>query len=331
MIAVPPLMEAVAKAKVEGGGDILARSFYLDLRVKKIVGSAMLSTGLSFDFRDDLLQTTFSVLAEYVAHDRVTDPDGIYSFIYASAFNSARSLRNQEFKNGAYPQGPATQDGDERGERDLIDEGASVDQGGVIDIRRARNKIASILKDRQRDPMQTHPLIANVAPAIRVAKPAAASKKTHATRQLSPEQQELVQIIASLGYKHEEFAADIGIGMSRLASYLYGRTMTVPNDIMTRARGLQKQAAPVVERWKKAYAKPMPEIIAGWEKALGLAPSAKGNDDILASILEVNPVTVYRWRKQDTTPQMHSIAKMDGRIREELERRKRHGTKRASE
>lgn len=312
-----PLALAVAEIQ-EKGAEAFARSFFLDSRVKKIVGRVMVTSGLPFDFRDDLFQETFSIVSEYASSGRITNPEGVYSFVYATAFNSARTIRHLETKNGANILTGAD-DGGERREHEIVDESTSTDHGESVDIVRARNKIASILKDKKRDPMQTHPLVSNAKPAVR-AVDADKGKGRASTRKLSPEQQELADIIEELGYKHDEFAGEICIGMSRLASYLYGRTITVPNDIMRRARELKQQASPVVERWKKAYDKPMPTIIAGWEVALGLEPSAKGNDEIIARVLEVNPVTVYRWRKQDTTPQMHSIAKMDGRIRSEVAR-----------
>lgn len=312
-----PLSIAVMEVGSHKGVDVFARSFYDDQRVRKIIGSVMAREGLSFSLRDDLLQETYSIVQEYATSGRVTEPSGVYSLVYASAFNCARTLRNQEVKAGATIVLSTGSDDDAPQAHDIVDEAASADRGEAVDIIRARNKIACILKVKKSDHMQQHPLMANAEPIIHVATPVPTTK---GVRRLSPAQQELSDIISALGYKHEEFAADIGIGMSRLASYLYGRTTTVPDDIMVRARELMQQAAPVVERWKKAYDKPLPEIIARWETALGLVNGAKGNDDILAGILEVNPVTIYRWRKQDTTPQMHSIAKMDGRIKAEVQR-----------
>lgn len=320
-MGVLPLPLAVIKVADEQGADAFARSFFCDHRVKVIAGSILLKSGLPFDYRDDLLQETFSIIHDYAKAGRVTNPDGIYSLVYATAFNNARTIRHQDAKNGANIPLP-TGDGDGDHQTHEIADESSVDCGEAVDIVRARNMIACIVKDKLRDPMQTHPLIADAEPQIYVVKPVP-SKESHAVRQLSPEQQELADIINSLGYKHDEFASDIGIGMSRLASYLYGRTATVPDDIMAKARELKKQAAPVVERWKKAYDKPMVQIIGGWEVSLGMEAGAKGNDDILAGILEVNPVTVYRWRKGDTEPSLHSRAKMDGRIKAELERRRR--------
>lgn len=317
---VLPLAQAVAQAVDAQGAERFALTFFYDHRVKKIVGSVLLATGLPFDSRDDLLQETFLVIEGYAKNGRVTNPDGIYSLVYATAFNSARTMRHQDAKNGAdIALPPGDVDGDHQ-THDIVDERSSEDRGEAVDIIRARNMIARIVEDKLRGPMQTHPLISNAEPLVHVTKPASAPTTA---RKLSPEQEEIATIISSLGYKHEEFAADIGIGMSRLASYLYGRTATVPPDIMAKARELMKQAAPVVERWKKKYNKPMLKIIQGWEGSLGMDAGAKGNDDILAGILGVNPVTVYRWRKGDTEPSMHSRAKMDGRIKAELDRRGR--------
>jgi hypothetical protein len=316
---VLPLAQAVSQASDAHGAERFARTFFYDHRVKKIVGSVLLASGLPFDSRDDLLQETFLVIQGYAKAGRVTNPDGIYSLVYATAFNSARTIRHQDAKNGAnIALPPGDVDGD-RQTHDIVDERSSADRGDAVDIIRARNMIARIVEDKLRGPMQTHPLISNAEPLVHVTKPT--SEPT--ARKLSPEQEEIASIISSLGYKHEEFAADIGIGMSRLASYLYGRTATVPAEIMAKARELMKQAAPVVERWKKAYNKPMPVIIKKWESSLGMDADAKGNDDILAGILGVNPVTVYRWRKEDTEPSLHSRAKMDGRIKAELDRRVR--------
>ncbi len=320
-MAARPLIEAMSQAQLPDANG-LAAAFFFDQRVKRITRSVLMSSGLPFCMEGDISQETYSIVSKYVDDGKVSNPEGIYSLVYSVAFNVARTIRHHESKNGANILA-SFEDGDEDGDRrlnNIIDEKASFDPGDAVDITRARNMIAQMMNSKKSDHMQTHPLISSEAPIIHVVKPPTARARGSELRDLGPAQKELFKIVSDLGYKHEEFAADIGIGMSRLASYLYGRTTTVPDDIMERARELKNQASPIVDRWKRQFGKPLPAIIEGWERALGLEVGSSANDEALAAILEINPVTIYRWRKEATTPRIHSIAKMDGRIQSEVER-----------
>src|SRR5690349_6955028 len=60
-------------------------------------------------------------------------------------------------------------------------------------------------------------------------------------RGLSADQAELEQICDALKVRRADFAVLLGIGLPRLSSYLYGRTASVPNAVMQRARELRTE------------------------------------------------------------------------------------------
>ena len=107
--------------------------------------------------------------------------------------------------------------------------------------------------------------------------------------ELSPDQQELVNIKNSLGLRHQDYAILLGIGLPRLSSYTYGRTASVPADVMKTARQLLAENAEATRLLKEKFNRPMSEILQEWE----------------------NTMTINRWRKNETKPDLSALNRYD--------------------
>ena len=124
--------------------------------------------------------------------------------------------------------------------------------------------------------------------------------------ELSPDQQELVNIKNSLGLRHQDYAILLGIGLPRLSSYTYGRTASVPADVMKTARQLLAENAEATRLLKEKFNRPMSEILQEWENKLGTTSDAE-----LAGLIGVVTMTINRWRKNETKPDLSALNRYD--------------------
>ena len=124
--------------------------------------------------------------------------------------------------------------------------------------------------------------------------------------QLSPDQPELVDIKNSLGLRHQDYAILLGIGLPRLSSYTYGRTASVPADVMKTARQLLAENAEATRLLKEKFNRPMSEILQEWENSLGTSSDAE-----LAGLIGVVTMTINRWRKNETKPDLSALNRYD--------------------
>lgn len=124
--------------------------------------------------------------------------------------------------------------------------------------------------------------------------------------ELSPDQRELVDIKNSLGLRHQDYAILLGIGLPRLSSYTYGRTASVPADVMKTARQLLAENAEATRLLKEKFNRPMSEILQGWENSLGTSSDAE-----LAGLIGVVTMTINRWRKNETKPDLSALNRYD--------------------
>ena len=139
-------------------------------------------------------------------------------------------------------------------------------------------------------------------PKVRGQKSAeAASAKV---RDLSPDQQALVDIIEQLEIRNQDFAVLLGIGLPRLSSYIYGRTASVPKDVMERARALLAEQGQANAENRQRFSGEMSTILAGWEKALG----TKTNEEF-ANFLGITTMTIHRWRTNETRPDLTALVR----------------------
>lgn len=124
--------------------------------------------------------------------------------------------------------------------------------------------------------------------------------------QLSQEQQELVDIKNTLGLRHQDFAIMLDIGLPRLSSYTYGRTASVPADVMKTARQLLAENRRMSMQIREKFARPMSEILDEWAEKLGTR-----SDTQLAALLGVVSMTINRWKKNETRPDLSALNRYD--------------------
>jgi DNA-binding transcriptional regulator YiaG len=123
------------------------------------------------------------------------------------------------------------------------------------------------------------------------------AKRTPKLPNLSPDQEELVNIRNTLGLSQQVFAECIEISKPRLVSYELGRTSGVPESIMKEARALLRKGGRVKgDRYANMG---MPEIIAEWAKDLNV----DFDDDMkLSNFIGASPEAIFRWKNSETRP-----------------------------
>ena len=129
------------------------------------------------------------------------------------------------------------------------------------------------------------------------------------TRDLSKDQQELVDIIDKLEMRKQDFAAHLGIGLPRLSSYIYGQTVSVPPAVMNKARLLYAEQGPSLAAVKQQFDKPMSEFIDEWAERLGTNTQEK-----LAKLLGVTTMTIHRWRIGEVRPDLTALVRYTGQV-----------------
>jgi transcriptional regulator with XRE-family HTH domain len=123
------------------------------------------------------------------------------------------------------------------------------------------------------------------------------AKRPPKAAKLSLDQEELVKIRHQLSYSQDLFAKALNIGVPCLASYEYGRTSGVPENVMEKARGLLNEVG--CADAKEYEGIPMNEILAKWAEQLGIPYE---NDVALSKALTVSPATISRWKNNKTRP-----------------------------
>lgn len=122
-------------------------------------------------------------------------------------------------------------------------------------------------------------------------------KRPHKVANLSPDQEELVNIRNTLGLSQHVFAESIEISIPRLVSYEQGRTTGVPERIMKDARTLLKNGGRV--KGDRYAHMDMPEIIAEWANGLNV----DYDDDVkLSNFIGASAEAISRWKNSETRP-----------------------------
>lgn len=153
----------------------------------------------------------------------------------------------------------------------------------------------------------SEPEITSIRKTARTAKNTRNRKKgPKETVELSPDQQELVDIRKKLGLRHQDYAIMLGIGLPRLSSYTYGRTASVPDEVMKTARQLLAENGESSRKLQEKFERPMSEIIAEWETRLGTTSDAE-----IAGLIGVVTMTINRWRKNETKPDLSALNRYD--------------------
>lgn len=137
-----------------------------------------------------------------------------------------------------------------------------------------------------------------------------------------PNQQRLIDIMKSLGKTQVQFAADLGIGHPRLASYVYGTT-EVPAHILAAAE--QLQAGELVQQEKAVQMHrqgvPMAEILAYWAGLAGVDLEDTQKIGIMCG--GVSSSTISRWKRELTRPSVDSIRVIDDMVNTYIQKLKK--------
>jgi DNA-binding transcriptional regulator YiaG len=110
-------------------------------------------------------------------------------------------------------------------------------------------------------------------------------------RTIAPDQQELRSIRMKCGFGQFEMAQALGVKLATLQAYEYGKTHTVNEDVMIRARALLKDTD-FTYMQALFHGRSMAAIANEWAKRLGVR---KGDISGLARMIGVNKSTVSRW------------------------------------
>jgi DNA-binding transcriptional regulator YiaG len=128
----------------------------------------------------------------------------------------------------------------------------------------------------------------------------------------SPDGLRLREIQKMLGISQEEFAQQLDIKVSRLASYLGGRITKIKPYIMERAEDLLSGNADVITRNQQFVDKKMSEIAKGWMHEIGAIDNSL---EVLSEILSVARSTVHRWLKDEIRPDPRELSRLDSIIK----------------
>ncbi|AOV18796.1 hypothetical protein BJI67_16285 (plasmid) [Acidihalobacter aeolianus] len=120
---------------------------------------------------------------------------------------------------------------------------------------------------------------------------------------------ELKAILAELRITRNDFAALLGIGKPRLASYLYKATKTVPASVMERAREAKRIHKPTADNLDARYHDRISETLNHWIERYRLPEDNKQ----LGKILGVDPVTIKRWRRDQIQPSLRKTQEYEQR------------------
>lgn len=329
----------------------LAFEMNRDERVRTICRVKLRQSNCDIADFEEILQRVLEVFFGSMLA-KIEDLDAIYAVVYAVAHNVSREVLRDRLKLVINHR--SIEDMQEKGEEleqvGLADQ-VEVDHDRDIDTEAATIRMASALK-RVINGEQTvassgiyaldqDPLVRLVQPqpadeldnetddaSLSVpSTPAPGTKKVRggSRAELSVDQQELVNICESLGLRNQDFAFALGIGLPRLSSYIYGRTASVPIDVMEKARGMLAEEPHRTERLKR-FNRPMCEILTEWEGRL-----TPNGDEHMASMLGVTKMTIYRWRNNETKPDATALARYEQWIDEYEQRIERAVEQRLAE
>jgi transcriptional regulator with XRE-family HTH domain len=117
---------------------------------------------------------------------------------------------------------------------------------------------------------------------------------------------ELRSIRKRMGKTKPQFARDIGINLASLDAYEYGRTKSVPMEVMKVARELESNFTDGIAGDRVYFGNiKMSQIVEGWASKLNV----KSDDhEQLASILNTTRTTIRRWLLNESRADIEKIA-----------------------
>lgn len=305
--------------------DNLARLMFNDARVRKICRLRALKMGVDLGEVDDVLQRTMEVFFSKML-SKLNSYDAVYAVVYAVANNVSKEVSREAY---------VLISGHDSIE-ELKEKGGDIRESDRADYEEPDNELEVDSRIRKsnwngrfkKSASEGKPIVVNagvvseVIPlvefvrtkakqeggpvAIVMPKPPSTKDGKKAERDLSADQQELVDIIRKLEMRNQDFAVLLGIGLPRLSSYIYGRTASVPKQVMDDARRIFREQNASLAGVKAQFSKKMSEIIKDWETRL-----QTNTNEELAKYLGVTTMTIHRWRTDETQPDLTALVRYD--------------------
>lgn len=301
----------------------LACLFYGDKRATQIIRTNLLRTGLPIneDFESEIRQRAVLVVFEKLL-TKINKPEGFYSLWYATVQRVTLEHRSELYRHDHFETLEEESYHEDQYALELADEG--LDTENIVNSsmfekqfsqRLAGNeKLMEIVgmyqaEHRENTVLPLHdtmPLVEYQVGTSMLSVHHNQKKDKH----LSDDQKELVQIRETLDLTLKDYAKELDIQQDRLASYVYGKTRSVPDWVMDNARALLSTGEDDQKKLQGRFAnKSMNEIVDGWKKSLNV------DNEKLAAFFEVTVSTVERWEKNETRPENSRLAGYDKQVK----------------
>lgn len=301
----------------------LACFFYGDKRATQIIRTNLLRTGLpvSEDFENEIRQRAIMVVFEKLL-DRIDRPEGFYSLWYATAQRIALEHRNELYRHDHFETQEEENFYEDQYAIDLDNEniGAENRVNSIMHERQfsrllaGNGKLMEIIgmypnENREKVVLPLHDTMPLIESDVGTSTLHIQHNKGKAIR-LSDDQKELVRIRETLNFTLKNYAKELDIQQDRLASYIYGKTLSVPEWVMENARNLLKTEETDQKKLQDRFAnKSMNELVELWKTSLN------ASNEKLAAFLDVTESTVERWERNETRPEQRRLAEYEKQIK----------------
>ncbi len=114
--------------------------------------------------------------------------------------------------------------------------------------------------------------------------------------ELRPDQQELLSLQKELGLTHDDLARIAGIPRSRMMTYVYGRTRSIPEEVLVAIRKVRDEGhdneQPFLTEAMRELEGSLPDFIARWQDKLGID---RNDHQTIAQAMGISKSTLLRW------------------------------------
>ena len=136
--------------------------------------------------------------------------------------------------------------------------------------------------------------------------------KVKAIYELSDDQRELRSIRIKLGMTKISFASALNIKHCTLDSYEYGKTKSVPKELLACAKALEAQHSEVFSTTRDNFnSKSMSDILKEWSEKLNVPNE---NSAALSRLLNTTPTTIRRWKENKVRRDILKLTKLAARV-----------------
>lgn len=320
----PSLADAVmAFLSGDATANDVARAFLVDSRVRAMVKSAAMQKSVA-SMESDVTQDCLVVFHErYVAIPgalKLPSAESVYSLVFAIADGVTMTKRRELEQNrfGFVSLDDTLGEDGEYEEQNYhmleVDDSFEDDRLRELDMERAGREMERRLKAESSSPMMR--MITNILAANGGAVEEPAERRMPAERsevgtdeRLTDEQRRLKEIRQEIGLTLKGYAVALGINLASLSAYIYGRTDSVPQDVMETAEHLWREHKQRFDEQRVVYeGKPMEEILDSWCAMLGITREQDERwVNAIAGITRVQPVTVRRWVQVKYRPTIRKL------------------------